>query len=469
MRTLGPALLVASAALVGGCTVASDIHRRVERDVWTAVQIGADANRGGADDGFGDRPSSFASILAEVVHQDCGYRLAEAGVGLAGVERKDALRRPLPRLFLDGLLELPIDDGKMDAYASGGLHLRVNLVQAFLWGNALTVADVRGAAGRQACAAAASQAVLSFLSDLLEVDAALRLREHGEATRLLAARAAGEAEALYKTGGLPAAQWYAWERRRDQTEMDARRSGAALQQARAAVARAYGGGATEPQLLAHAEAFVTRLLEEGEDRADLADVLAASPAVAQAALDLFLAEMAVVDARLRRLPTVSLDLAAGDIPLRSEAREEDGEIVPMVGVSLPLFDWGDIARSIEKARIRAGQARERMLRSVEQARLDLDAAQQALLLARAVLTDAERVRDAASRRWRETVVLLDAGAATVMDAHEVEWLRNEAEAAAEIARGEYRQSLLADRAARGELLDEPVRAALSIEKDQALP
>jgi outer membrane protein TolC len=66
-------------------------------------------------------------------------------------------------------------------------------------------------------------------------------------------------------------------------------------------------------------------------------------------MELFLAEMVVVDAKRKRLPELSLSLGLGNMLLRT--REGTASFVPFLGMSMPLVDMGDISRNIQKAEL----------------------------------------------------------------------------------------------------------------------
>lgn len=459
MKRLRPMYWALLAAAAGGCATVPDIHLRVEQDVRAAVHAEAGRGEAGQQTGRSGQVPTIEDVLAEVVGNDHHYRLALADVRLAGVQLTDAQRQPWPRLFAEGLVEMPINHGSMDTFFSGGLYLRFDLVRALLYRNAVTIAQVSQAAGREKCRAAAAQAALDFLGKLVRLKAALQAEARNAAGDQLAAQAAAEAEALFKSGRLPSERWYVWELRRAQKDIEKQQLAARVQKARFDVLRAYRGTA-EGEILRLAASFMERLAEAKASSASPADILEKTPTVTKAKLDLFLAEVAVLEARLKRLPVVSLALAGGNIPLQGHQWQEDGAIVPMVGISLPLIDLGDIARGVKKAEIRSAQVREQMIQAVETAHLDLEAAHWSFVLAKTSVQAAQQLLDATAKRQHETRALLKTGAVSVMDLHEVAWMQADAECALDHAREEDQLALLAERAARGELLEERMESTL---------
>jgi outer membrane protein TolC len=445
----------------GGCAVAPDIHRRVADEVHGLVSREAALPERGGQTGPAGRSQRIEDVLADVVRHDHHYRLALADVALSDEQIVEARRLPLPRLFADGLIEMPVNDGRVRSYLSGGLFLRLDLVQACFYRNAVTVAEVSRTARREACRVAAARAVCGVLSSLVRLKSAMLADQQNDADGILAAEAGVEAEALFKSGQAASDRWFLWQRRCEQTVMEKQRSAARVQKARSEVRRAYPGGATEAELLRMADGFMGRLAAAPDSAASSADILERSPTVSEAKLNWFFAEMAVLDARLKRLPSVSFSLGGGDIPLRGNEGREDGHIVPMLGVSVPLIDFGDVTRGVTRARIHAAQSRERMIEAVETAQLDIESATRNREQAGQALEVARKRVDALRKRRGETRALAGTGSVPVLDLREVAWMQAEAEGALIQADEECALAVLAERAARSELLDAGMETAVT--------
>lgn len=461
MRKARAGFAVWTAIVLGGCATAPDIHRRVQDEVAAAVRLEAEPAAESAVEAGSGEPQALETILADVIRANPPYRLALAEGEASEVRRAAARSLPWPRLVAEGSLEVPIEDGESRTDVTGGLYLRLDLMKAFLHRNAVTAADVGCAANRELRRGTALEAALDFFHRAENLDAALRAAKRSEAALELADRASAEADAMFRAGRAAFDRGWTWERRRLEQEIERQRSAAQLDKARREVARAYAGPAPEADILRQVADYVERLAARPEEPAvDLAAILEQSPEVARAKLDLFLAEMAVLEARLKRLPGLSLDLGAGDIPIRGES-DEEADLVPMLKISMPLIDMGDISRGVKQARIRAEQSRERMKQAVENAHENWQTVRQDLALAEVSLRAAGSFCDSMAKRRDEIRAFYGSGSASALEVHETEWMQIEAEALRDRAAHEFRLALLAARALRGDLFDEALQSALN--------
>lgn len=439
--------------------MAPDIHRRVSEEVHITAVAQAEATAERQIPSALGEAATMGGLMAEVIRYDPQYRLAQADLRLAGVQLTESHRMILPRLLARGFFEMPISRSGVDTVFSGGLFLRFDLIRACLSQNFVTVAEVTQEVRLEKCRAAAAAAVLSFFNGMSQVEALLQAAEHNRASSRLTTQAALEAEAMFKAGRAASDRWQAWELRRAEKDLEQQRLAARLEKARAGAAQVYRGAtAHESALLGLTDTFLKRLAATpAAPAATLAETLEKAPVVVGAKLDMFLAEVGTLEAKLKRLPAVSFDVGTGKIPVQGNGGTIEDGVVPMVGITLPLLDMGDISRGIQRAKIYADQARERMIRAVGTSRLDIESKQQDLGVAAAMLTATDRLRNTASTRRDETVALSRAGTATTLDCHEAAWMLSEAEAAVDQAQRDYRLALLAERAARGDLLDESLQ------------
>jgi outer membrane protein TolC len=327
--------------------------------------------------------------MAEIIGSDHQYRLAVADLRMAGIQVTEAHRELLPRLLARGSIQMPIaeanhhriptdPDGKMDPAFSGGLYLQLDLIRAFLYRNSVTVAEVTQEARREKCRASAAAACQRFFNCRIQVDALTRAEAHNQSACQLATQAAAEAKTLFEAGRLDANRWQTWEQRRTEADLEQERLAARLRQARADANRYYCIiGVDESVLSQHTETFMQRLAGNAKDSSPpaadtLIDTLENTPGVVGAKLDLFLAEMNVIEARLKRLPSISIGVGAGQIPVQGDEWRKETGIVPMAEISMPILDMGDISRGVKRARLQAGQARERMIQAVETSRQTID-------------------------------------------------------------------------------------------------
>lgn len=445
-------------ALLAGCAVAPDLHRAVTEEVHRAAQLSiAPAARepaNGAKTGF----ATLGDLLTEVISRDYAYRLAFEEIRLAGIDLTQAQREVLPRLIARGLAQMPITDGRADVVFSGGLYLRFDLMRALLYRNGVTVAQVTRESKLEDCQSTATRACFALFSRLARLEGVRRGIRQNEAARRLTLQACQEAEALFRSGEAASDFWYRWKRRREEAIMEQHRLGERLEKAQADLEQCFGFAVEPDGLRPLYETFVKRIATDPEVSADqTVDLLERAPAVNRAKLNLFLAEMGIIEARLKRLPTVSVDLAGGQIPIYGTDQTKQNGIVPMIGLSMPLLDMGDISRGIQRARIQADQAREQMVHAVQTSHQEMQSAVRDLDLARRSLDMARQAVEAAGARVSEARALNQTAGASAMEVHEAAWALGEAQTAAAQADQDYHLALLSQRATCGLLLDEPLQ------------
>jgi hypothetical protein len=437
--------------------MAPELHRRVSEEVHVVATAQAVTPSEWTTLAAPEAASSVEELVAEIVRGDHQYRLARGELHLAGVQLTEARREILPRLMARGFFEMPNSESGVDTVFSGGLYLRFDLIRACLSHNAVTMAQVTQAARLEKCRAAGAAATFSFFNSMSHLEAMLQAEEHNQAFSQLAVQAADEAEAVFKAGRGSSDHWQVWVQRRAEKELEQQRLAARLKKTRAETALARRGATVdETKLLELTETFLNRLATTNPPPL-LVESLEEAPAVVEAKLNLFVAEVGILDAKLKRLPAVSLDVGAGQIPVQGDRWQKENGIVPMVEVTVPLLDMGDISRGIKRAKITAGQARERMIQAVETSRLNIESTRDLLAVAAAAVTAVEGFRDASAARLEETKAMARAGTAASLDAREAAWRLIEAEAALDQARLDFRLALLAERAACGALLDESLQ------------
>jgi outer membrane protein TolC len=447
----------AAAAFFSGCAAVPELKTRVETEVREASEAAAGGTAvGGAPFQLRGRPEP-EDLVCGVILGDHPYRIAVSDVRLADLQREDAKWKPWPRLVTEGWIEVPVGD-ESDTYLSGGLYLRFDLVRAILYKNAVTVAEVMQAISQQRRLDAANGAVVLFLKRAVEVEAAQRAQEHRRRAGELIARAEADGDSLFKAGKLPSHQWYIWKRRRVENEVEAEQLDIRLQKAQRELARSYRGARPLQDVLGYADRFIDGFPPVPEMAPGMMpSVLMRSPGVTGARLALFLAEVSILEARLKRLPGAHLDLGGGNIPLRGNDGTDHSGIVPAGGVSMTLYDFGEIARGVRRAELETAQARERMLQAVETARSSIESASQQRRQTQAMVDSAVK-RCAAMREMESEIrALMNVGKMSVMDVHETEWMRLDAEAMLERCRNDRRLAVVEDRYARNEVLDEERR------------
>jgi outer membrane protein TolC len=447
-RNVSCVAALAVTLLFGGCVVVPELKTRVETEVRTASEVAA-----GETGGRGHPEPE--DLIDAVILGNRQYRIALDNIRLADVQREDAKWNPWPRLLAEGWMEIPVGDGASDTYFSGGLYLRFDLVRAILYKNAVTVAEVMKATRLQQRLDAANGAVTLFLKRAVELEAVKRAQEHRRRMGELIDVAEKDGESLFRAGKLPSPQWYDWKRRRVENGVEAERLNIRLMKAELELAQSYRGARPLQDVLGCADRFIEDFSAEHDtEQEKVSAVLMREPGVTGARLALFLSEVSILEAKLKRLPNARLDLGGGNIPLRGNDGTDHSGIVPVGGASMTLFDFGEISRGVQRAEIETAQARERMLQAVEAARVRIETALSQKRQARALAESAVKRCEAVNAMESEIRELMKAGKMSVMDVHETTWMRLEADAMLDLYREEHRLAVVEARYAHNAVLDE---------------
>ena len=432
-----------------------ELKTRVETEVRQASETIAGET---TDNGLPVQPWNQLApgdLLDDVIRGDHLYRIAVQDIRLADIQREDAKWKPWPRLMAQGWMEIPVENESSDTYLSGGLYLRFDLVRAILYKNAVTVAEVMQSVNQQQRLDAANAATVLFLKRAIELRMIHAEQEHQRRAHERIALAEADGESLFKAGKLPSAQWYTWKRRRVENETEAERLAVRWQKAQREMTQSYRGAQPLQGVLHYADQLINEI-PASPAAADekVSSVLMRSPRVTRARLALFLSEVSILEARLKWLPSVSLDLGGGKIPVRGDDGRGHEGVVPAVGASMTLYDFGEITRGVQRAEIETTQARERMLQAVEAAHSDLEAVGRQKQYAQAMAESAEKQCAAVQRMAAEIKALMEVGKMSVMDVHETEWMLLDAEAQRDRCRNECRLAVVEERLARNEVLDD---------------
>ena len=440
--------------LLSGCSTAPDIHREITEEVHQTAQSSV---RGGTRKPLGSvklRSAGLDQVLAEVVARDSDFQIARADVRLAGVELAQARCDVLPRLVTRGVVQIPINNSQTEVVCSGGAYLQFDVMRALLYRNHVTVAQVTSQAKVEDCQSAVARGCFLLFSRLIRMGGVQQVIHEKEAAGRIAQQASMEADALFRSGEVSSEICYGWKRRAGEAVQELHRLTVSMEKARAELNECFDSPVDPEELKPVKDAFFKRIAADPKVSADqTADMLEQSPAVNKARLGLFLAEMEVIEARLKRLPKVSLDLAGGKIPLYNSDSTTATGFVPMIEASMPIFDMGDISREIERARIRAGQARERAKHAVQTSYQEMQSTARDLALARTSAEMAHRAVEGATARVSETRALNQSGQASAIEVHEATWALAEAGAIEAQANADCQLAMLSHRAAWGLLVD----------------
>jgi outer membrane protein TolC len=98
--------------------------------------------------------------------------------------------------------------------------------------------------------------------------------------------------------------------------------------------------------------------------------------------------MGIIKAKQGRLPKVSVGLGVGSNS--AYGNWEDQSLVSQLSVTIPLLDWGDNSRRVQKSTIQRNRKRQKIVDLVHQVLLELKDAERKVIFTRKSLDDAEQ-------------------------------------------------------------------------------
>ena len=239
--------------------------------------------------------------------------------------------------------------------SSGGLMFSYDFQKLLFSSDVASVAAANRDLWKQKAQLALNAAIgrmEDLLIELCGLRAAVPLQERRltELQRLTVA-----AEALDQLGALAPGMLIEWRHRQQVAVRERRESARRLENVRQLLRTGLGlAGDAEPEV-----GGVDRLLTvpplpesapgEGDAARWLPAVWEAHPAARIAENELFVAEMAIVEARRERMPRLTGSIGLGDLDTRVRETNVDARSMVELGISVPLFDAGTISRHIKKA------------------------------------------------------------------------------------------------------------------------
>jgi outer membrane protein TolC len=355
------ALIICS--LLGGC--AAHVHRDVAAFVGSTMdrQILAPESGNATLLGAEDRTVfTFKQAVERASHYDPDVLDALAEAQQLQLDLKQAHSEIWPRVDLRTYFQIPLGGNNLQGVQvfSGGVFFRYDIQKMLFSSDLSAVARARLDESRENLGLAIdrlAQNLLGLLSEResLRTEVTLRRSITAQASRVLE-----HARALERIGDARAQQVFAYKQAYDNSDRDYQDAVRRLAETNRAICTQLMMDCSEditisdlPQLLSSLE-VITAISRPDEDI--LRGVWEKRHDTRVAELDLFLKEMAVINAQREKIPTISPSIGLGSIGLTSSFSQAPA--VVQLGVYMPVIDFGDIKRQIAKAAIERDKARQ---------------------------------------------------------------------------------------------------------------
>lgn len=353
-------------SLLGGC--AAHVHRDVAAFVRSTMnrqmltpEIG-DVISPGAED---RTVFTFKQAVERASHYDPDVLDALAEAQQLQLDLKQAHSEIWPRIDLRTYFQIPLGGNNLQGVPvfSGGVFFRYDVQKMLFSGDLSAAAQARMDESRENLGLAIdrlAQNLLTLLSDRESLRSEVTLRR---SITSQASHAREHARALERVGDARSQQVFAYEQAYDNSDRDYQDAVRRLAETNRAICTRMMMDCTEdvvisdlPHLLSSLEAITTT---SRPDENLLRGVWEKRHDTRIANLDLFLKEMAVIDEKRKRIPTISPSFGLGSMSLTSTFSQAPA--VVQLGAFMPLIDFGDIKRQIDKAAIEEDKARQNII------------------------------------------------------------------------------------------------------------
>ena len=346
-RAILSMLAVWGLTLIWGCAQSPALRQRV--DFFINSQWGASAPSAVQSDRL-----SFKEAFQLAVQHDEQILQTLSQADAAVLDTEQAESQLWPRFDIQGSGQIPIggDTDSDDSHLRGGLFMRYDFHKALFRSDAASAA--RATQRRQLDHANGLMLDLAYklfdqLARIGQLEQEVRLRQ------AMADKARQGAQTAQKMCDFQmAAPPLAW-----QWQSAAQTHRQQLNQARAELVKARRSlgfllGLNEGQAVAITDyqdiaiSLDQPLTVSLDDPRILQSVWQRRFDTRMAEIDLFLAEMGILEAKRKRVPSLSGSIGVGSFDVQEDEDEEAPAAVEL-SVSMPLFDWGDIRRAVQKA------------------------------------------------------------------------------------------------------------------------
>jgi outer membrane protein TolC len=348
--------------LLSGC--AARMKQGVEGYVGTVISHEAAPAIGPAHgDAQQAKPSefTFSQACTRAAQNDHDVASAMADADKSQVDVAQAHSKIWPRVEFRGYYQQPIGGGTQGVPPfTGGVYFRYDLQQAIFAGDATAVARAKVAQNREN---------IKMKVDRISHDLFVQLADR-EAQRVEVAQrrqilnqttaAQERARQMGHLGRLKTEQIFEYQLQYESSSQLYQTAVRKLAEINRTICDQLHTDCTQevvvtdlPQLISQMDAL---LPDPKPDTQFFQNVWDARHDSKAAEADLFMKEMAVIDEKRKRLPTINPSVGFGNMSLNSSLNQSP--VVFQFGASMPLYDFGDVKRSVSKASIDRELARQ---------------------------------------------------------------------------------------------------------------
>jgi outer membrane protein TolC len=361
---------------------------------------------------------TFSQACARAAQNDHDLASAMADVDRSQVEVAQAQSKIWPRVEFKGYYQQPIGGGTQGVPPfSGGVYFRYDLQQAIFVGDATAVARAKVAQNRENIKMKADRISQDLFTQLADREA--QRVEVAQRRRILDQTTAAQERAreMGRLGRLKTEQIFEYQLQYESSSQLYQTAVRKLAEINRTICDQLLTDCTQevmvtdlPQLISQMDAL---LPEPNPDMQFLQSVWNARHDSKAAEADLFMKEMAVIDEKRKRLPTLNPSIGFGNMSLNSSLSQAPA--VFQFSASMPLYDFGDIKRSVAKASIDRELARQNILLLLHKIEHELSDKSSSLSEAIAIRDAVESQRNTITKKSESSQKLIEAGVIDPLD------------------------------------------------------
>jgi outer membrane protein TolC len=335
---------------------------------------------------------TMQEALARAIATSPEYRSSEYSLTLAQIESRQADSEIWPRLSLEGLYEIPLDNTNADSGVEGGIRINYDLTRA------LFRRDLqKSAAIKRQRALIQAQVILNKLSRSVfkQVAEWQVLKQEIQVIDKVLEALYREQKTLNSIAGIKGLQvagnWRIDEEvhKYERLKRKAASRSKQLSQQLGLTLRIAENTAFE---IVDADKVLSDITNQYTSQQpmqlQLSKTLQQRSDIRLAVLDIMMSVLNVRKAEIERLPRIGLSVGYGDFDLQT-SNDNAGTFASLT-ISMPLFDFGDFDRKHETAQINEQYARDQFRALGRQAHNELSSAVEELNIAQADFEDAEQ-------------------------------------------------------------------------------
>jgi outer membrane protein TolC len=379
-----------------GCKYRSDIQTQV--DNWSTAMFDREvANFSGQDSSSISSESIEVTVheLVQLVSQ-CDPELNQArfDLQLSEIHKQQVESQKWPRFDLNTSLYVPLnrDIDNFSDVVYGGLFIKYDLLEALFNADATAVAESLIQRDRERQEKSHKRLVWTLMDCLLSIQHYTEEQALNESSVAVVKKGLEMVQKLYSLNKVDTKTVIEWQA--NLREAISRRNQASEQIALATTKLKYMTGLQEYQnvmikdINAVSATIETTVRNSVVKEKSLRLALQQRNDIRIAEIDLFLTEMAVLEAKRSSLPRLSFGLGLGSVTKYDNW--EDQSFVSTMNIAIPLWDCGDANRRVKKAEIERNRQRQKMVDLVHKIFTELQETERHAYISQEKLKDANQ-------------------------------------------------------------------------------